>query len=221
MNFLLIMLSTLLTTYTDKTYHVVSEVVMNVDSQKARAVADKFGYEFQADAHNLFTWAYVGMDDPKPQKKENEPDREAIKIRYKESHYDAKTRTSYNIISILLFDRPLKNDIKITGTYSDSIVGRKYCNRIDIDYSGSLLQMANAGFEIIPIDSTHTRVRIRLNVQFGRFFNGLVSMKFFQNNIDWRIAVILNNCKEYAETGKVRNRTQAESLSRIQRIKSK
>lgn len=209
MNFLLILLATVYTNYVDKTYTSVAECTFNVGMEETQVVVDKFAYQFQAEVDSLFTWAYQGL------RSEQNEDRDAIGLRYKSAHYDHKTRKSYNIVDILLLGNPVKKNVRIDGTYKDSIKHGTHYSRLDIDYSGSLLQVANAEFRTTAIDSTHTKVKLILNIKLGWFFQGFVTRKVWRNNLEWRLGVILNNCKEYAEKGKVKPKTQQEAYNQV------
>ena len=92
--------------------------------------------------------------------------------------------------------------------------------RLDIDYSGSMLDKADAQFHITPLDSNLVRVRLEINLKLGWFINLFMTNRIWVNNVEWRIGVILDNLKEYAETGTVTKKSQENAIRKVKRRKS-
>ena len=212
--FLMILLSAVWSSYSNKTYHTHAECEFNTTEERVMEVVNKFIYEFQADVNNLFTWAYIGNG------KEANTDRDAIGIKYKECHYDPETRDSYNIVDVLLNGKPAFKDRRIGGHYTETMVDSTRNIRLDIDYSGSMLDKADAQFHITPLDSNLVRVRLEINLKLGWFINLFMTNRIWVNNVEWRIGVILDNLKEYAETGTVTKKSQENAIRKVKRRKS-
>ena len=206
---LMILLSSVWSSYSNKTFHTLSECEFNVPEERVMEVVDRFVYEFQADVPQLFTWAYIGTGN------EGDSERDALAINYKESHYDPVTRESYNILDVIVNGKPMFKDRRIGGHYNDTTINGTYHSRLDIDYSGSMLDKADAQFHITPLDSARVRVQLEINMRFGWFFNIFVTNRVWTNNVEWRVGVVLDNIKEYAETGTVTKKNQTQAIKRV------
>ncbi|MBR1928142.1 MAG: hypothetical protein IJ834_00155 [Paludibacteraceae bacterium] len=210
MKFLFILL-TVFTTYTKGTYH--SEGVVQIEQTKdsVNQVVDHFAYDLQTDILRLFDWAFIGTGDQKSANDtvENEEvdEKNSVQLRYKETFYDPATRYGYVIVDVIVPKFHTFKNMKISSLYTDSITqdGVRHA-RIDIDYSGSLLKVANGTFHVRPISEKLTELQLDLNVRFGFFFNWFITLKTYKNLLEWRLDTIIGNMKQQAEEGRVTDR---------------
>lgn len=181
-----------------QTRRVVMDQVWNCSYDRANEVIDLFVYEMQTDMNHLFTWAFLGT--------ENQGDtkgKDAVSIKYVGNTYDPETRTGKLITTIEVLGVPWFKNREVRSVYRDSVVNKTRYARLEITYSGSLLQAANGQFHTTPIDANHTTMHFELNVVLGKFFSAFVTTKTWNEVAAWRIETMVNNVKEYAETGTV------------------
>lgn len=181
-----------------QTRRVVMDQVWNCSYDRANEVIDLFVYEMQTDMNHLFTWAFLGT--------ENQGDtkgKDAVSIKYVGNTYDPETRTGKLITTIEVLGVPWFKNREVGSVYRDSVVNKTRYARLEITYSGSLLQAANGQFHTTPIDANHTQMHFELNVVLGKFFSAFVTTKTWNEVAAWRIQMMVNNVKEYAETGTV------------------
>lgn len=192
-----------------QTRRVVVDKVMNCSYDRANAVIDQFVYEMQTDMNHLFTWAFIGT--------ENQGDtkgKDAVAIKYVGNEYDAATRTGVLTTTIEVLGMPWFKNRKIGSVYRDSVVNNTRYARLEITYSGSLLQAANGQFHTTPIDAEHTKLHFELNVVLGKFFSAFVTTKTWNEVAAWRIRMMVDNIIEYAETGTVKPKPQPQNAKR-------
>ena len=181
-----------------QTRRVVVDQVWNCSYDRANEVIDLFVYEMQTDMNHLFTWAFIGT--------ENQGDtkgKDAVSIKYVGNTYDPETRTGVLTTTIEVLGMPWFKNRQIGSIYRDSVVNNTRYARLEITYSGSLLQAANGQFHTTPIDANHTNMHFELNVVLGKFFSAFVTTKTWNEVAAWRIETMVNNIKEFAETGTV------------------
>ena len=181
-----------------QTRRVVMDQVWNCSYDRANEVIDLFVYEMQTDMNHLFTWAFIGT--------ENQGDtkgKDAVSIKYVGNTYDPETRTGKLITTIEVLGVPWFKNREVGSVYRDSVVNKTRYARLEITYSGSLLQAANGQFHTTPIDANHTTMHFELNVVLGKFFSAFVTTKTWNEVAAWRIQTMVNNIKEFAETGTV------------------
>ena len=173
--------------------------------ERTNAVIDTFVYQMQTDMNRLFEWAFIGT--------ENQGDtkgKDAVSIVYTGNIYDPETRTGVLSATIYVLGLPWFRNREIGSVYRDSVVNKTRYARLEITYSGALLQNANGQFHTTAIDENHTKVHFELNVVLGKFFSAFVTNKTWKEVAAWRIERILDNIKEYAETGKVERELKIE-----------
>jgi hypothetical protein len=152
----------------------------------------------KTDMNALFEWAFIGTENQGDSK-----GKDAVSIVYTGNYYDPIERRAVLYATISVLGVPWFKNREIGSIYTDSIVGGTRYARLDITYSGSLLQAADGQFHTTPIDAAHTQVHFELNVVLGRFFSAFVTNKTWNEVAAWRIELIIDNIKQYAETGKV------------------
>ncbi len=172
--------------------------VFDCSYERTNAVIDTFVYQMQTDMNALFEWAFIGTENQGDSK-----GKDAVSIVYTGNYYDPIERRAVLYATISVLGVPWFKNREIGSIYTDSIVGGTRYARLDITYSGSLLQTADGQFHTTPIDTAHTQVHFELNVVLGRFFSAFVTNKTWNEVAAWRIELIIDNIKQYAETGKV------------------
>lgn len=186
---------------------VVIDTVCNTSLKDLLLTADRFCYQFQACPDSLFSWAYVGLGEQEdPNKEKTKESKDAIKLRYKDRVYDPKLKTGDVAI-----------DIYVLGVrwWKDQHLGTKYVLTrpahspypltafMKATYSGSILEGGDFILRMEPISPTQTKVHYEFRLVFGKVLSAFISDKTWHNAIEWRLATILDNIIEYAETGTV------------------
>lgn len=195
MNLLLIL--AVFTTYSHFTYHSEAETVADASLEAVNNTVDAFIYDMQTDINHLGTWAFKCTED------EGDVDKDAIALVYKETYYDPERKYGYIIIDVKVPGLRTFKNTKISSQHTDTVIDGVRNARVDIDYSGSLLKMANATFKIRPVGENKTQITLDLNVRFGFFFGLFVTRRVYRNVLEWRLQQIVNNVREQAETGSV------------------
>ena len=181
-----------------QTRRIVIDTVYDCSLERANFVVDTFMYALQTDINSLFDWAFVGTGN------QGEPKgRDAVRVVYTGNSYEEATRTGLLTMNIYVLGVPWFKNRELESVYRDSVVNDTRYARLDITYSGSMLQEANGQFHTTAIDGEHTQVHMELNVVLGKFFSAFVTNKNWKDVAVWRIERIVRNLKEYSETGKV------------------
>lgn len=183
-----------------QTRRIVIDRVFECSEERTNAVIDTFVYALQTDINSLFDWAFIGTGNQGDTK-----GKDAVSIVYTGNTYESETRTGILTLTIYVLGVPWFKNRELGSVYRDSVVNETRHARLDITYSGSLLQEANGQFHTKAIDAGHTVLHFELNVVLGKFFSALVTNKMWAEVAAWRIERIVDNLKEYAETGKVNN----------------
>ena len=186
---------------------IVLERDWNCSKDRADAIIDMFIYQMQTDMNQLFTWAFIGT--------ENQGDtkgKDAVSVKYVGNTYNPETRTGVLLTTIEVLGVPWFKNREIGSIYRDSTVNETRYARIDITYSGSLLQAADGQFHTTATDAKHTHVHFELNVTLGRFFSAFVTNKTWNEVAAWRIETMVDNIGEFAETGTVKPKAKPADL---------
>lgn len=173
--------------------------VFECDEAHANAVIDTFVYQMQTDMNSLFKWAFIGTENQGDSK-----GKDAVSIVYTGNTYDPVKRDAVLYATISVLGIPWFKNREIGSIYTDSVVNHTRYARLDITYSGALLQAADGQFHTTALDKNRTHVHFELNVILGKFFSAFVTNKTWAEVAAWRIETILDNIKEYAETGTVK-----------------
>jgi len=185
---------------------VVVDTVCNTSLKELLLVADRFCYQFQACPDSLFSWAYIGLGEQDTTKQKTKESRDVIQLRYKDRVYDSKLKTGDVAI-----------DIYVLGVrwWKDQHLGSKYVltrpahspypltAHMRATYSGSILEGGDFILRMEPISPTQTELIMHFRLVFGKVLSAFISDKTWHNAIEWRLATILDNIIEYAETGTV------------------
>ena len=172
--------------------------VFECSSERTNAVVDTFIYALQTDINSLFDWAFLGtgsQGDPKG--------KDAVNIVYTGNTYEPETRSGVLKLTIYVLGMPWFKNRELGSVCRDSVVNNTRHSRLDITYSGLLLQEANGQFHTTAVDDKRTIVNFELNLVFGKFFSAFVTSKRWREVAAWRIERVIDNLKEYAETGTV------------------
>ncbi len=204
----ILMILAVFTTYSHFTYHSESETTIDAPLATVNKVVDDFIYDMQTDINNLGTWAFKCTED------EGDEDKDAIALVYKDTYYDAARKYGYIIVDVKVPGLRTFKNMKISSLQTDTIIDGVRHARVDIDYSGSLLKMANGTFIVKQISDNQTSLTLDLNVRFGFFFGLFVTRRVYRNVLEWRLQQIVNNIREQAETGEVncKYRVKAEII---------
>ena len=197
MNLLIIL--AVFTTYTNKIYHSQCEVMIDAPLEVVNKTVDDFIYDMQTDIRHLGEWAFKCTGEEGG----HDSDRDAIALVYKETFYDPAQKYGYITIDVKVPALRTFRDIKISSWMRDTTIYDVRHAGVDIDYSGSLLKMANGTFHVKSVNEDLTSLTLDLNVKFGFFFNLFVTRRVYRNVLEWRLQQIMNNIREYAEDGKV------------------
>ena len=183
-----------------QTRRIVIDTVYDCSLERANFVVDTFMYAMQTDINSLFEWAFIGTGN------QGEPKgRDAVRVVYTGNSYEEATRTGLLTMNIYVLGVPWFKNRELESVYRDSVVNDTRYARLDITYSGSMLQEANGQFHTTAIDGEHTQVHMELTVVLGKFFSAFVTNKNWKEVAVWRIERIVRNLKEFSETGKVKS----------------
>ena len=157
-------------------------------------VVDSFFYQFQTGASDsIFEWAYLNTGGDG---NTSEGGKDAVRLHYTTATYDHKTRTGDQALDIYVLGSKMFPDRHLI-TVSNG-------GRMDLTYSGALLDDANIIFKIDSVAPTTTRVKYEFNIVFGGFVAMFISDKTWHGAMRWRIEQLLKNFVECAETGTVK-----------------
>ena len=181
-----------------QTRRIVVDTVFECSQERTEAVIDSFVYALQTDINSLFDWAFIGTGNQGDTK-----GKDAVSVVYTGNTYDPETRTGVLTLTIYVLGVPWFKNRELGSVYRDSVVNETRHARLDITYSGALLQEANGQFHTRAIDAGRTALHFELNVVLGKFFSAFVTNKTWKEVAVWRIERIVANLKEFAETGRV------------------
>jgi len=188
---------------------VVIDTICNAPMSEMLKTSLRFCRQFQSAPDSLFDWAYMGLREDETEVEKTKESRDVIQLRYKDRTYDPVQRTGDVAI-----------DIYVLGVrwWKDQHLGTKHTltrpanaqypltSRMVATYSGSILEEADCIIRMTPLSENQTKVHYEFNFAFGRVLAAFISDKTWENAIEWRFHVILENLIEYAETGKVEPR---------------
>ena len=177
-----------------QTRRFVSERVFDCSQARTEAVIDTFVYALQTDINSLFDWAFAGTGNQGDSK-----GKDAVNIVYTGNRYEPETRSGVLTMTIYVLGMPWFKNRELGSVYRDSVVNETRHARLDITYSGSLLEKADGQFHTKAIDAGHTRVQFEINIVFGKFFSAFVTNKRWNEVAVWRLEKMLDNLKEFAE----------------------
>ena len=209
---LLLLLSVLTTTYTNKTYSTVCAVEVNAPAEIADTIIAHFIYDFQTNPDVLFDWAFYGVGT------QEDGEKNAFLLEYKKTQYIPDNNYGSVLVDVVIPGFTRIKNIKIEGKVIDEHRPIKFNNTlmvssltmknipdwsrhidINVEYSGRLLEKGNGNLYIIPVDETHSVFLMDINLKYGWFFNLFITMKVYENSVEWRVKKYMNNLKFVAE----------------------
>ena len=186
---------------------VVIDTVCQAPLEQMLKVVDRFYYQFQACPDSLFEWAYLGLEEQEEDKgkEKTKESRDVIQLRYKDRTYDPVQRIGDVAIDIyVLGSRWWKDQHLVTqNLHSDHTYTNITTAHMTATYSGAILDGGDIIVRLEPVSANQTKVHYEFSLKFGRILSMFISDKMWQNSIEWRFAVILENLIECAETGTV------------------
>ena len=188
---------------------VVMDTVVNAPLEAMLHSVERFYRQFQSCPDSLFTWAYIGIDEidkKSKQEAQTKDNKNAIQLIYKDREYDPVLKTGDVAIDIYVLGVRWWKDQHLGTIYSlthADDAAYPLAAQLTATYSGSILEGGDIIFLLEPIDELHTRVHYVFSLGFGRTLSLFISDKIWQNAIEWRFVIILQNLVEYAETGTV------------------
>lgn len=188
---------------------VVMDTVVNAPLETMLHSVERFYRQFQSCPDSLFTWAYIGIDEIDKKNAGSKPTKEsknAIQLIYKDRTYDPVLKVGDVAIDVYVLGVRWWKDQHLGTIYTLSTPEDSafpITAQLTADYTGSIIEGGDFVFVLEPIDATRTRVHYEFSLGFGKTLSLFISDKIWQNAIEWRFVIILNNLVEYAETGTV------------------
>ena len=188
---------------------VVMDTVVNAPLETMLHSVERFYRQFQSCPDSLFTWAYIGIDEIDKKNAGSKPTKEsknAIQLIYKDRTYDPVRKVGDVAIDVYVLGVRWWKDQHLGTIYTLSTPEDSafpITAQLTADYTGSIIEGGDFVFVLEPIDATRTRVHYEFSLGFGKTLSLFISDKIWQNAIEWRFVIILNNLVEYAETGTV------------------
>ena len=193
MNTLCAILMTVLTTFSDGTFHTTYETSVDANVKSCNQVVDSLIFCLQNSPEMLSEQFFAGLG------KQGDKNKNAFYLVWKESSYIPEKRYSKIVMDVLVDEKPYLRDVVIESMVVDSMVGRRRDIRVDIQYAGHLLQEAYGTFHVEPIDNRTVKLSMDVHVKFGWFFRIFISQRIYRNTIDWRLERFVTNLKLMAE----------------------
>lgn len=194
----LLILLTVLTTYSSGVFHTNCEVSVNASANRADQVIDLLIRDLQTNPQHLSEWAFLNVGE------DEDADKNAFYLVWKDAEYDPSRNYSKIIMDILVHGKPMFRDAYFESYVTDSVRSNGQRDvHVDVNYSGSILKSAYGNFHIRPLTPTTSLLSIDTHVRFGWFFNIFITRKVYRDVVDWRVEQFMNNLKEYAEQGKI------------------
>lgn len=195
-----------------QTRSVVIDTVCQAPIMHMQHVVDSFYYQFQACPDSLFLWAYLGLEDTHQQEQKTKEGREAIQLKYNNRVYDPVNKIGDVGIDIYVLGVRWWKDQHLVTQYlfSASQPHNLLTSHLVARYSGSILESGDFLITLTPISGNETRIHYEFNITFGRVMSAFISDKTWQNAIEWRFGVILENLVECAETGTVQHKYRGQ-----------
>lgn len=187
-------LLSVVTTYSNATYHTRCEEHVAASAQVANRIVDTLVYQFQTDPERLFDWAFVGTT------LQGDKDKDAFQLVWKENTYVAEENYSRLMLDVVVPGFTTFHDLAIETVATDSFdaQGNRHA-RLDLHYSGKMLRLFNLTFSVLPVTQDSCTLRLEGEVKFGWFFNIFISRKVYRNVIEWRLQRFLLNVRRRAE----------------------
>ena len=187
-------LLSVVTTYTNSTYHTRCEEPVSAPASVANSIVDTLVYQFQTDPERLFDWAFVGTT------LQGDKDKDAFQLVWKENTYVPEENSSRLLFDVVVPGFTTFRDLTLETTLTDTFDtrGNRHA-RLDLHYSGNMLRVFNLTFSVLPVTHDSCTLILDGEVKFGWFFNMFISRKVYRNVIEWRLQRFLLNVRRRAE----------------------
>jgi hypothetical protein len=193
MNLLFSILLTVVTTFSNGTFHTNYSTPVNASAAECNEVVDEMIRCLQNNPKMLSDKFFVGLG------KQKDKSKNEFYLVWKESTYVPSKQYSKIVLDVLVEDKPFLRDVVIESTVKDVTVGNKRTIRVDISYAGNLLKSAYGNFHIEPTGANTSKLSMDVHVTFGWFFRIFISRRVYSNTIDWRLERFVTNMKLMAE----------------------
>ena len=190
---LLTILLSVLTTLTGGMFRTTYSTEVKAEASECNVVIDTLISQLQQDPQLLSDWAFAGLG------KQSDSEKNAIYLVWKDAEYSPEKKYSKLLLDVHVDEKPKFKDVVIESQVDDTMEGKNRVIRVDIFYSGSLLDKAYGIFRIEPQADGTTVMAIETDIQFGWFFRIFVTKRIFSKNIDWRLERFVQNLKLTAE----------------------
>ncbi len=197
MKTLLIILSVIATTYSQRTFHTEKTFTIEASADSVNTVINRFAYEMQTDPDLLFDWVFAGTGT------QGDTVKDALQIVYKESRYIPEERHGMLNVDIRTNGKVRFKDMLLETWVTEEQRDSTHDLSILMKVSSRLLDEARFNFHVTPLSSTTAQVTFDSHIRFGWFFNIFISRRTYRNVIEWRFDLFLENLRRYTETGSV------------------
>ncbi len=195
MKALVIILSVIATTYSQRTYHTEKTFTVEASTDSVNKVLDRFVYELQTCPDSLFSWVFAGTGS------QGDTVKDAMQLVFYESEYVPEDRHGMLRVDVKTNGKVRFKNVLLETWAKDVHKDDTTHLYIDLDESSRLVDKASLNFHYTPITDSTTRVAFDSHLKFGWFFNLFISRKVYHNVIEWRIDQFLDNVKRFTETG--------------------
>lgn len=198
--------------YSNRMYSTVCAVEVDAPAEVSDTILARFIHDFQTNPDALFDWAFYGVGAQKEQ------ERNAFLIEYKSTTYIPEREYGNVLIDVVIPGITRFEDILLEGKVvdehqtiqynpnllidtltADNIPNWNRYVKIDVKYTGRLLDYGYGNLYILPVDATHSVFFMDMNLKYGWFFNVFITMKMYRNSVEWRINRYMHNLKKVAE----------------------
>jgi hypothetical protein len=187
-------------------------VPVDAPAEVSDSIFARFISDFQSSPDALFDWALYGTGT------QDDEEKNAFLLEYKETVYIPEDDYGRITVDVVIPGLMRMKDVALIGSVVDEeksiVFNPNLCvdsltidnvpnwNRhfkIDVKYSGNLLERGYGNIYILPIDSTHSVFLMDINLKYGWFFKIFITMKVYRNSVEWRVNRYMNNLKKIAE----------------------
>jgi hypothetical protein len=187
-------------------------VPVDAPAEVSDSIFARFISDFQSSPDALFDWALYGTGT------QDDEEKNAFLLEYKETVYIPEDDYGRITVDVVIPGLMRIKDVALIGSVVDEeksiVFNPNLCvdsltidnvpnwNRhfkIDVKYSGNLLERGYGNIYILPIDSTHSVFLMDINLKYGWFFKIFITMKVYRNSVEWRVNRYMNNLKKIAE----------------------
>ena len=212
MNMLLVMLLSLFTTFSNHTFRTQCAVEVNAPAAMSDTVIDRLIYDFQYDFEHLFSWAFYKIG------KQNDDARDALLLASKNITYEPENERGSITLDVIVPNFVTLRDITVEGIIRDERQDERPCGCVCADTlvienmpawsrhiyiranpSSFIFRQAFGNLYVIPVDERRSVYIMDINFRFEWYLQMFVTMRIYQNTIQWRVEKYMNNLRRAAE----------------------